>query len=232
LENSEAMAGAQATPDPGSSGIARILADNTTHVFVVSTPLDVPSNAGGTCGVTEGDVVQLSPGTPADSAAANMVVLASKGQDCPTGASVQVGIADLQDMQNHMRETIDQGLSDLRAKQGQSGIPAAPAAAVTPPVQTGFAAIAPPDDPNAKAELSETAKEGDQADRQALTESGGQNAGTDAAAPPSVNTGQTIDEVIAILGQPKKKVDLGAKKIYVFDNLKVTFTDGKVTAAE
>lgn len=233
LENVEAAAGAQATPDPGSSGIARLLTDNTTHVFVVSAALDLPLNAGGTCGVTEGDVLQLNPGTPPNSPAANMVVLASKGQDCVRGASVQVGIADLQDIQNHMRETIDQGLGDLRAKQGQSGIPAAPRAAVTPAVQTGFAAIAPPDDPNVKSELSETAKEGDQADQQALSESGVPNAaGADAPAPPGVATGQTIDEVVAILGQPKKQVDLGAKRIYVYDNLKITFTGGKVSAAE
>jgi hypothetical protein len=233
LERSEAVAGVQATPDPGSSGIARILTDGTTHVFVVSAALDVPADAGGTCGITEGDVLQLNPGTPANSSAAPMVVLASKGQDCQRGASVQVGIADLQDMQNHMRETIDQGLGDLRAKQGQSGIPAAPAGAAAAPVETGFAQIAPPDDPNVKAELSNTAKEGDQADRQALSEAGGpNNEGTDAAPSKNIEVGQTTDEVIAILGQPSKVVDMGSKKIYVFQDLKITFTAGKVTAAE
>jgi len=229
LENSEAAAGAQATPDPGSSGIARILTDNSAHVFVVSAPLDLPSSAGGTCGVTEGDVLQLNPGTPPNSPAADMIVLASKGQDCQKGASVQVGIADLQDMQNHMRETIDQGLGDLQAKQGQNGIPAAPKAAVAPPVQTAFAAIAPPDDPNVKAELSETAKEGDQADRQALSESGGQNAAAAPDAGAKVTLGMTTDEVIAIYGEPKQKADLGAKKIYVYGDLKVIFTGGKVS---
>jgi hypothetical protein len=162
-----------------------------------------------------------------------MVVLASKGPDCQRGASVQVGIADLQEMQNHLRETIDQGLGDLRAKQGQSGIPAAPAGAAAAPVQTGFAAIAPPDDPNVKAELSDTAKEGDQADRQALSESGGPNAsGTDAPPTANVEPGQSPDDVVAILGQPKSRVDLGARKIYVYNNLKITFVDEKVTSAE
>ena len=233
LERSEAAAGAQAIPDPGSSGIARILTDNTTHVFVVSTPLDVPFD-GGTCGVTEGDVLQLNPGTPANSQDATMVVLASKGQDCQRGASVQVGIADLQEMQNHMRETIDRGMGDLRAKQGQNGIPAAPAGATAAPVQTGFAAIAPPDDPNVKSELADTAKEGNQADQQALSESGGPNNEGASAAPPArnVDIGQSVDEVIAILGQPKNKVDLGTKKLYVYKDLKITFVDGKVTSAE
>ncbi len=40
---------------------------------------------------------------------------------------------------------------------------------------------------------------------------------------------QTTDEVIAILGQPKKSVDLGTKKIYVYNDMKITFIAGKVT---
>jgi hypothetical protein len=36
-------------------------------------------------------------------------------------------LTDLQEMQNHMRETIDQGLQDLQAKQGKGGLPASAA---------------------------------------------------------------------------------------------------------
>jgi hypothetical protein len=177
LENAEAGAGAQTAPDPGSSGIARMLSDNTAHVFVVSAPLNAQSNAGD-CAVTEGDVLRLFPGTPAASPTANLMVLASKGQDCQRGATVTLGVADLQDMQNHMRETLDLGLADLQKKQGQNGIPAAPAAAAAPPVQTAFAAIAPPPDPNVAAELSAQTKEADQAEQEALQASpGGPNAG-------------------------------------------------------
>jgi hypothetical protein len=245
LENSEASAGAQTAPDPGSSGIARMLSDNASHVFVVSAPLSVTSNAGD-CGVTEGDVLQLRPGTPANAAQANLVVLATKGQDCQKGATVTLGVADLQEMQNHMRETLDTGLADLHKKQGQSGIPAAPAAAAAPPTQTAFAAIAPPPDPNIQSELSSQTKEADQAEQEALQASG-PNAGSGAApaagpnpepvsqpAPPVSKTpltvGQTPDEVIAILGQPMNIVDMGTKKIYVFKDLKVTFSAGKATA--
>jgi len=39
----------------------------------------------------------------------------------------------------------------------------------------------------------------------------------------------TIDQVVALLGQPQKIADLGSKKIYVYPNQKVTFIDGKVT---
>jgi DNA-binding NtrC family response regulator len=46
------------------------------------------------------------------------------------------------------RATIDQGLGELQSKQGKGGLPALPTAAAKPPVQSGFAAIAPPPDPN------------------------------------------------------------------------------------
>ena len=49
------------------------------------------------------------------------------------------------------------------------------------------------------------------------------------AQPATIEKGQTIDQVIAALGQPEKRVDLGAKKIYVYKDLKVTFFNGKVT---
>ncbi len=52
---------------------------------------------------------------------------------------------------------------------------------------------------------------------------------TPAAAPATIQSGQTIDQVVGILGQPEKKVDLGAKQIFVYKDLKVTFMDGKVS---
>jgi TonB family protein len=172
LENSEARAGAQTPPEPGSSGIARMLSDNTAHVFVVSDSLVVQSNAG-ECSITEGDVLRLSVGALPDSSTANLVVLASKGQnECQKGSTVMVGFVDLQEMQNHMRETIDQGLADLQKEQGRNGIPAAPPFADAPPVQTKFAALAPPPDPNVATELSAQAREGGQAEQEVLNQTG------------------------------------------------------------
>lgn len=46
--------------------------------------------------------------------------------------------------------------------------------------------------------------------------------------PKTISIGQTTDEVIAVLGQPQKKVNLGAKEIYVYPDMKVTFVNGKV----
>ncbi len=249
LENSEAAAGAQSTPDPGSSGVARMLSDGQQHVFVVAAGLDVTSNTGGECFVTEGDVLQLRgvvpPGQPA-----NLTVLASKGQDCPRGSLVQVQVSDLQDMQNHMRETIDQGMSSLQKQQGQGGIPPAPAQANAAPQQTAYAAIAPPPDPNVQTELTQQTQEADQAEREVLQEAGSASGPSDPSTPSAlpppmppgtgpapaparkVTMGMSVDEVVAAWGQPKDIVDLGNKKIYVYDSLKFTFTNGKLTSAQ
>lgn len=50
--------------------------------------------------------------------------------------------------------------------------------------------------------------------------------------PASIQMGMTIDQVEAALGPPEKKVTLGAKIIYVYKDLKVTFTNGKVSDAQ
>lgn len=47
--------------------------------------------------------------------------------------------------------------------------------------------------------------------------------------PQTIHIGQSTDQVVAALGKPEKIVDLGAKQIYVYKDLKVTFTTGKVS---
>lgn len=48
------------------------------------------------------------------------------------------------------------------------------------------------------------------------------------AEPQTIEKGQTTDQVQASLGKPDKIVNLGAKQIYVYKDLKVTFLMGKV----
>jgi hypothetical protein len=50
--------------------------------------------------------------------------------------------------------------------------------------------------------------------------------------PASIQMGMTVDQVEGALGPPDKKVTIGAKMIYVYKDLKVTFTNGKVTDAQ
>jgi len=49
------------------------------------------------------------------------------------------------------------------------------------------------------------------------------------AQPASIDKGMTPDQVQAALGSPDKIVNLGAKQIYVYKDLKVTFLNGKVS---
>jgi hypothetical protein len=174
LENAERQQASQnIEPDPASSGLPRMLADGASHVFVVSSPLDVSDSMGQSCVVSEGDVLQLQTPPPQDASAGFLYVMASKGQDCAKGAVVTVAFEDLQEMQNHMRETIDGGLDQLQAKAGQGGLPAAPPGANAPPVQSAFAPIAPPPDPNVAGELSQQAGEAGRAEQEVVNEAGG-----------------------------------------------------------
>jgi hypothetical protein len=50
--------------------------------------------------------------------------------------------------------------------------------------------------------------------------------------PTKVSGGQTIDQVVAALGQPVDIVEVGNKVIYVYKSLKVTFVNGKVKDVE
>jgi hypothetical protein len=45
----------------------------------------------------------------------------------------------------------------------------------------------------------------------------------------TIQIGQPLRDVEAALGPPEKRVDLGAKQIYVYKDLKITFVDGKVS---
>jgi hypothetical protein len=46
--------------------------------------------------------------------------------------------------------------------------------------------------------------------------------------PPTIQLGQTMDEVKGLLGEPTKVVNLGVKQIYIYKDMKVVFLRGKV----
>jgi hypothetical protein len=52
------------------------------------------------------------------------------------------------------------------------------------------------------------------------------------APPPTIEVGQTMDQVTAGFGQPLKVAKLGAKVIFYYKDMKVTFTNGKVSNVE
>jgi len=239
LENSEAQATVQNQDvDPASSGIARMLSDNQTHVFIAGSSLDVVQAANqAECGISQGDVLEVTAAPPANATAATATVLCSKGgNECGKNAQVQVAFTDLQEMQNHMRETIDQGLGDLQSKQGQGGLPAAPPSAKTPPVQPPYVAAAPAPEQDVSGTLKQESQQADQAEQEVAKEvpppnpaMGGAATAAPSSGPVTVSQGQTVDQVTTALGQPKSVVNLGTKKIYVYQDMKVTFKNGTVS---
>jgi hypothetical protein len=69
-------------------------------------------------------------------------------------------------MQNHMRESIDQGLQELHTNQGKGGLPTPPAAVSAQETSAAYTSLAPPPDPNAASEIQQQ----DQQANQAVTE--------------------------------------------------------------
>ena len=247
LENSEAAANAQSQqPDPASSSIARMLSDNQPHVFIAGTDLDVVDAAGAECPISHGDIIEVVSAPPADASGATAVVLASKGgKECAKADHVTIAFNDLQDMQNHMRETIDTGMGDLQSKQGKGGLPAAPPSATAAPVQAAFAVGAPPPDTTASTEIVAQTQAADQAEQEvasATPVSGPADTTASAptpaaptapaAAPTTIALGQTVDQVTTSMGQPTRIIDLGTKKVYVYKDMKITFKVGKVSDVE
>jgi hypothetical protein len=236
LENQEAQQNTQQQDvDPGSSGIARMVSDGRPHVFVVGSALDVVDNTGAECSLSDGDVLALRTSPSPDASAADLAVLASKGgSECQKSATVSVSLNDLQEMQNHMRETIDQGLEELQAKQGKDGLPTLPPSAQSAPAPALYASVAPPPDPNAAADIQQQTQQADQAENE-VTQGSGVPASATPTAPiaqasaPTVALGQSPDQVQAALGTPTRVANLGSKVIYYYNGMKVTFKDGKVS---
>jgi len=220
-ERAEQQAASQGYPPPPSV-TQGLFSDNVSRIFLVSGSV-LAYDRGREVHLAEGDVLRLD-GPPAPNATyADVVIMASGHRVLPKGSVVSVSLADLQDMQNHMRASIDQGLGDLQAHQGQDGLPPLPAQQLGTTDAPYAGAVQP--DPGAASELAQVAQEAGNPDLSA--------AGPAAPAPATpgrtVTPGMTEAEVQSILGSPKEVANVGNRKIEVFQNFKVTFTYGQVT---
>jgi len=226
-ERAEGQNAGNVMQDPGDS-LPGIFNDGASHALVVYNPIQ--ANDGGMgCALTEGDVVgfegNLTPGVEY----ASVRVLASKGQDCATGGVVGVSLQDILDMQNHLRETIDRGLGQLQTNAGRGGLPALPPQAMGAPIATPIASAVPPPDPNGAAELNRQAQEATQGEQTVLSEAPPLDTAAAGPAAPTVSLGMTADQVQSLLGPPRRIVDLGQKKMLIYDDMKVIFMDGRVS---
>jgi hypothetical protein len=129
-------------PKAGAGGVVEELGRPAQHVFVVASDLDLVDDNGRRCMISEGDVIQILSAADAESGTAPGIVLSSKGGvECAQSARVDIAVSDLQEMQNHMRAAIDQGLANT------------PKGATEPTVTPAFAQAAPPPDTDAKSEI-------------------------------------------------------------------------------
>jgi len=212
---------------PATNGAPPILADSGPRVFVVSSSL-IANGGGQECALTQGDVLQLDSAPSPDANFANVRVLASKSQDCQLGNLVPVQLIDLQEMRNHMRETLDQGLGELQARQGQGGLPAIEASlrAQTP---APWAAELPSAESKVADELKQEAQEAGRQEQGVLGQAGQIAPPPAPAAPATIGLGMPIAEVVARMGDPVRIADLGQRTMYFYKDMKVIFVDGKVS---
>jgi hypothetical protein len=222
-------------PD-GASGVAQappLFSGRGPHVLLASSPVTAFAG-GGECGLTEGDVVALLQPPPTNSPVADVEVRASKPRDCPAGAVVSVGLQDLQEMQNRMHENVDRSLGEMQARQGTGGMPPMPRDAAAQPVAASFASQITPD-PNVTTDLNQATQDAFQSEQTVLNQAGTDNqpgapGGAPNVAPPAtISVGQTVEEVVAVQGQPQTVANgANGKMLYVYPGIKVVFVDGRV----
>lgn len=233
-------------PQTQNTELVSPLADQRTHTLIANTSLN--AEAGGQeCVITEGDVVQYDDAQQAHGPNADVRMLWSKPDDCPSGTVATLPIEQVQEMSNHMVETLNQGLQEYQSRQGQNGLPKL-ARDLNGSTQAPFAADLPPADPNVADELQQQAAAADSEVSQAVEEA------ARAAAPPPepervesqphgavtrpdirIAKNMTADEVIAQIGNPTNTINDGKhKKIFIYTNpnLKITFDKDRVRKVE
>jgi hypothetical protein len=195
LENVEAQANAQGQePDPKDTSINRMFNDGQRHVFIANASLDVTDAGGNECPLSDGDVLQLAPPQDPNAQAGSLTILASKGgKECQQGATVNVGLNDLQEMQNGMRANLDQGMQQLSEGKGTPKPPIG-ASATTP---NAVAGAAPQPDADVEAELKRQLTAADEVDKAAATAPAQPNATSMLRSPLRWQTGPAVADADA-----------------------------------
>ena len=119
------------------------------------------------CGLTDGDVVERISDKPDDDQNVTVKVVAANKQDCAVGKEGPLAMDDMQEMYNHFREQLKDGMGDLAKKQGYNGLPKSPDTKTT-------AGDVPPPEPDKTAEkaLKEQAASADQTEAEVKQEAG------------------------------------------------------------
>jgi hypothetical protein len=121
-----------AQPTSSQEEVAPDALDPRQRTFLVVTSLEEPAGDGNECTLTAGDVLTRIDDTADSDQNVKVLVSSSKNKDCRPGSQVKVALQDLQEMHNHFREQVDQGLQMLAQNQGSKGLPPAQDATARP----------------------------------------------------------------------------------------------------
>jgi hypothetical protein len=167
-EQSEAgkAKGSSAGAAPANKNEAPPALDPKFKTFVVSADLSLVAD-GAECALTDGDVVVRTTDTPDADQNVNVKVVASTKADCAIGKEGPLAVDDLQEMYNHFREGLKDGMGELAKKQGTGGLPKSPDTKTT-------AGDVPPPEPDKSAEkaLKDQAAAADQTEAEVKQEAG------------------------------------------------------------
>lgn len=208
---------------PMPAGPPPLFADNVSRIFLVYTGVPVFLD-GYEHYLSEGDVLQLRGAPSPGSTYADVTVLASRNRRVPKGSVVSVNLQDLQEMQNHMQATIDQGLGELQNQQGRNGLPQAPPQSLGVANASYLGSVQA--DPDAARELAQVARDANQAGQGVLSQGVPEGPGR------LITQGMTVEEVHQVLGDPRETASVGPRLIEVYSNFKVTYLEGRVTEVQ
>ena len=130
-DTSSADADAPVTAPAGTPEVVPDALNPNNRTFIVADSITPDLPDGTQCTLTQGDVLTRIEDTPDSNASVKVLVSGSQKADCKSGSQVAIKVNDLQEMHNHFREQIDDGLSEMAKKQGTGGMPAAPAGSAT-----------------------------------------------------------------------------------------------------
>jgi len=151
---------------PATTNEAPPALDPKFRTFVVSSDLSLVAD-GDECALSEGDVITRTTETLDDDGNVNVKVVASTKSDCAVGSEGPLSTDDLQEMYNHFREQLKDGMGELAKKQGTGGLPKAP------DTRTVDGDVpAPPPDKNAAKTLEEQQSAADQTESEVKQEAG------------------------------------------------------------
>lgn len=159
-----AKGGGSSGAAPATSNEAPPALDPNFRTFVVSSDLTLVVD-GEECALSDGDVIKRTSDTADGDGNVNVKVVASTKTDCAIGKEGPVSTDDLQEMYNHFREGLKDGMGDLAKKQGTGGLPKSPDTATV-----NGDVPAPPPDKSAEKSIQDQQSSADQTEAEVKQE--------------------------------------------------------------